>query len=213
MPMRSIRICYRDHDNGVQIIDCRQNDPRAESEIEHTLVVDGRYLVSPIHSQKSPKFRARSCVFLRPCKNCSGKIKAIVRFEDDGSEAFLDPGDLLPYEKDLPICYGSKDGVLKVTNSDGLLSEQLMRLRELAFDIDKDAFRDKFRFLLGFWFCMHYKLDESKDTQLIKDLDCKLCQMLGPGHSICSCVQFMEGKKGNCAFEKLESKMETLVLK
>jgi len=210
MPKRSIWICYSDRDKVIQKRDYCQNDPRAENEIDHTLVIDGRYLVSPIQSQKAPMYSGRSCVFLKPRRVRDGVLKATVCFEDDGSKACVDPRDLLPYEKGLSVCCGSKDGVHKETNPDGPLSDQLRHLRGVAFDIDRDAFKNKFRFLVGTWFCLQHKLAEAADSELIDDLNGRLYQMLGPGHDVCSCVQFMQGQKGKRAFEELKSAFKSM---
>ena len=198
MPMRSIKVLYK---GGSATKSC--NDLHAESAVDHTLMVDERYLVSPIKSNKAPKFRGRSCIFLKPRRVRGGEIKARVCFEDDGSEGLVDLGDLLPYGEDLPICRVHKEGVAHEVNPDGAVSDVLQRLRKVAFDVDADQFRDKFRFLVGTWFCVHHIANGSSESEFIADLNARLYQMLGPGHHVQSCIQFMNGKKGHQAFEGL----------
>ncbi len=130
MPMRRIQIVHQKA-NGIisHCSDCR-NDPHAEAAVDHTLVTDGRYLVSPIQSNKAPKFRDRTCVFLKPRRTPGGICKARVRFEDDGSEANIDPGDLLPYEGKDIMGYGTK-GLRRESSQGGPISAALANFREI----------------------------------------------------------------------------------
>jgi hypothetical protein len=203
MPARNIKINYVDSDGIVHQSISGRNDPHAECKVDHTLMADERYLVSPVQSNKAPKLRGRSCIFLKPRAVRGGNIRAKVRFEDDGSERVVDPIDLLPYGEDLPVCRVHDEGVALDANPGGEVSEELQRLRNLAFDVDADQFRDKFRFLVGTWFCVHHIAKGSSGSEFITDLNNRLYQMLGPGHHIQSCMQFMHGKKGQQAFDVL----------
>ncbi|WP_143820962.1 hypothetical protein [Motiliproteus sp. MSK22-1] len=50
-------------------------------------------------------------------------------------------------------------------------------------------------------------LDINKDEQLRTDLDFYIPKVLGVGHSLYSCLQFSEGKKGRVIFKELEQKL------
>lgn len=143
MPRRAVRIERKEDDGSITYWDSSRNDPHADEIVEHTLVPGKRYVVSPISANKAPKYRGRSCVYLKPRYTPGRVLKARVMFEDDESRANIEPNDLLPYDGEEILGTGACL-VKEEKNPNGPLSETLIHLKNRARDSDPNRYRDKF---------------------------------------------------------------------
>jgi hypothetical protein len=202
MPTRTVWIERREAGGIIDKRGGSMNDVHADAAIEHTLVKGKRYVVSPISANKATKLRGRSCEFLKPRLTSAGDMKARVRFEDDGSQANVDPVDLLPYDGEEVLGAGLCL-VQKESAPSGPVSEMLSVLLQKAKDYNQEDYRDKFRVLVATWFLKEYLQLEKVDPELITEIDGKLMKILGPGHHLQSCLQFLTGKRGKQALANL----------
>ena len=83
-------------DDTVVFVGAIRNDVHAPELVDHVLVPGARYIVAPIRGNKAPKFRDRTCTFIKGRRFNGGQAKAKVQFEDDLSIGHVDPNDLLP---------------------------------------------------------------------------------------------------------------------
>jgi hypothetical protein len=202
VPLRSVHVTWRDAAGIIQSYTPSQNDPHAKARVVHTLIPDGRYLVSPIQCNKAPKFRGRSCIFLKPQRDAGGNAKAKVQFEDDASIGYVDLNDLVPYDGAAEAPDSWKQAMQYESDTGGPVSEAIGRLRRVAQDGNPSDSRDRFRVLIASWYAITVARD-GFDAELLKELNGKLYEILGLGHHVQSCTQFMSGKRGKQILEML----------